>query len=97
MTTKVRKFEVVFYRPSTSEPTRRTSNVKAQVGDKLKVYYGPAQSESKVKVRVIWILLFYYFTTLSIKLTAIPKLNQNLSIVPHLIEKKNQQIEIECT
>ncbi|CAH4031918.1 unnamed protein product [Pieris brassicae] len=36
--------------PSASDPVRRlgSSNVKAQVGDKLKVYYGPAQSESKV-------------------------------------------------
>ncbi|PZC80897.1 hypothetical protein B5X24_HaOG213884 [Helicoverpa armigera] len=36
--------------PSTNEPTPRSgvSNVKAQVGDKLKVYYGPTQSESKV-------------------------------------------------
>ncbi|CAB3249158.1 unnamed protein product [Arctia plantaginis] len=35
--------------PSTNEPTRSgVSNVKAQVGDKLKVYYGPTQSESKV-------------------------------------------------
>lgn len=28
------------------------SNVKAQVGDKLKVYYGPTQSESKVNISV---------------------------------------------
>ncbi|VVD01543.1 unnamed protein product [Leptidea sinapis] len=36
-------------RPSSNEPTRpRGCNVKAQVGDKLKVYYGPTQSESKV-------------------------------------------------
>ncbi|CAK1550547.1 unnamed protein product [Leptosia nina] len=36
--------------PSANEPIRRlgSSNVKAQVGDKLKVYYGPTQSESKV-------------------------------------------------
>ncbi|XP_045502587.1 AT-rich interactive domain-containing protein 4A [Colias croceus] len=35
--------------PSTGEPARiGNSNVKAQVGDKLKVYYGPTQSESKV-------------------------------------------------
>ncbi|XP_061721406.1 AT-rich interactive domain-containing protein 4B-like [Cydia pomonella] len=33
--------------PSTTEPSR-AGNVKAQVGDKLKVYYGPTQSESKV-------------------------------------------------
>ncbi|XP_047512815.1 AT-rich interactive domain-containing protein 4B isoform X2 [Pieris napi] len=36
--------------PSAREPVGRSgiSNVKAQVGDRLKVYYGPAQSESKV-------------------------------------------------
>ncbi|XP_068619052.1 AT-rich interactive domain-containing protein 4A isoform X4 [Battus philenor] len=35
--------------PSMSESTRSGgANVKAQVGDKLKVYYGPTQSESKV-------------------------------------------------
>ncbi|KPJ21062.1 hypothetical protein RR48_00273 [Papilio machaon] len=57
--------------PSMSECTRSGGvSVKAQVGDKLKVYYGPTQSESKVHfynylhlawLSIVYIYFYFYF------------------------------------